>query len=1048
MAAKNSRDVRLGIGIDVDGTTDVKALAGSVRDLGASGAGLPAAFAETAAALDQLTAATREAREAEGAARAGVKADAAALAAKRDELARLKVGTDAAGRSTAEYLATERALKLAVIEGGAALRAKRQALADAATAARTAAAAESALRAELTATVAAHRQVTTAARTAGEAQAGAAEGVERLRGQLSALRDVAALALGGSLVGGLARDLGETADAYSNLAARTKLATESSTDFQATFAEIFEVAKRTGASVESVGAAFTRIAQAGKTVGLGATDALRLVETLTQAVQLSGASAQEAQSAVQQLGQAIGSGKLAGDELRSILENAPVLAKALADGLGVAVGQLKSLGEAGELTSEKVISALQGQSAALAAQFQSLPPTIERAVNNLSTAWGQYVGEVDKATGASGTAARAITALGENLDTLAALLFSAGKAAAAYAAINLARGLLDTATAARATTAAVAAQTAAVEANTVAARANAVAGATAAAQVGRFAALLGTLKLVSLVGILTNFREVGTAIGEGIAKLQGYDRATQDLERNQRADEQARRANAQATAELAQRLQLARDQAFGLTDQSRRLSAEFTNVTTKGGEVSTALEAITKALDLGSLDGIQNAGIALDDLARKGLVTGAQIRDSLAAALKSEDLAVFRTNAQAAFEGSEQGARRLAAAIDAVATESLRRAGTSLAELTTGFSTTATKAINDFDALAQTLDDIKANSDDAGRALAGSLDKALAAASTERAVRAVIERLTEMGDAGRISGDQLADGLDRARKKLDDLIPGVQSLDEALRAFGLQTTAQVQATAERLGAAYEQISDSVQVSLADQRRAFDQWAAAAIAANRGIEPSAVAVQRAMLEIREAAAAAGTGIEDGMRRGGRGVDDLTGKVDRLGNRLNAAAGSLSSLLETRNRQIDTDAAAEAKKSGADSAELGRQATDYVNSPAFKLAQKQKAGTLGAADVPAAQQNLDAASFNLQTAQQNLTRYSAAGYESVLREFIQARQILEGAQKFNSATAVSTTHKVEISLAGRQRVINAASAGDARSLSDLLEELGELAGRAGP
>lgn len=1052
MAANNSRDVRLGLGVDVDGTGDVTALAGSVRDLGTAGAGLPAAFNETAAALEQLTAKTREAREADGTARAGVKADAAALAAKRDELSRLKASTDAAGRSTAEYLATERALKLAIIDGGTALRVKRQALADAATAARTAAAAESALRAELTASVAAYRQVSTAARTAGEAQAGAASGVEQLKGQLSALRDVAALALGGSLVGGLARDLGETADAFAGLSARVKIATGDNAGFADTLQGVFDVAQRTGTAVDDVGQLFTKLVVAGKQLNITNADALKLTETITQATALSGASTESANAAIVQLSQGLSAGTLRGEELNSVLEQAPRLARALADGLGVTTGELKKLGETGSLTSAQVLSALQGQSAALQAEFDQLPPTIGRAITSLSNNWTAYVGEVDKATGASGTAARAITALGNNLESLGALLFSAGKAAAAYTAINLARSFLDTATAARATTAAVAAQTVAVQANTAATTANAAAGATAAAQVGRFAALLGTLKLVSLVGIVTNFREIGTAIGEGIAKLQGYDRATQELERNQRADEQARRANAQATAELAQRLQLASDASFGLTDQSRKLTGEFTNVVKKGAEVQAGLDAITKALDLGSLDGIRSAGIALDDLARKGLISGAQIRDALTAALKPEDLNVFKTNALAAFDGSEQGARRLAAAIDAIATESLRRAGTSLEELTTGFSRTATTALNDFDALAQTLDDLKVNSDDTGRALAGSLDKALSAASTERAVRAVIDRLTEMGDAGRISGEQVVDGLDRARKKLDDLKPGIQGLDEALRAFGLQTTAQVQATAERLGAAYEQISNAATVSLADQRRAFDQWAAAAIAANRGIEPSAVAVQRAMLEIREAAAAAGTGIEEGMRRGGRGVDDLTGKVDRLGNRLNATAGSLSTLLEARNKQIDIDAAAAARKSGADSAELGRQATGYLNSPAFKLAQKQKAGTLGAADVPAAQQNFDAASFNLQTAQRNQTQYSFDGFGSILKQFNEARQILEDAQKFSTAQAAgaaqSTTHKVEINLGGTRRVINAATAGDARSLSDLLELIGDAASRAGP
>lgn len=1051
MARNNSRDVRLGLAIDVSGDDDVDALSGSLRGLGTAGAALPAAFTETAAAIDRATTKTRELREVEGAARIEVRAEAAALAAKRDELARLRAESDRAARSTAEFVATERALKLAQIEGATALRQKRQALAEATAAARTAAAAESGLRAEYTAAAAAYRQIGSAATSAGNAARTSLAGVGE---QLRTIQQAAAAVVGGQLLGGLIGDIGRTADAYAGLSARIKIATGDNGSFATSLQGVFDIAQRTGTAVDDVGSLFTKLVTAGKQLNLSNADALRLTESITQATALSGGSAQSANAAIVQFSQGLSAGTLRGEELNSVLEQSPRLARALADGLGVATGQLKKLGETGALTSAQVIAALQGQSAALQAEFDQLPPTIGRAITSLSNNWTQYIGSVDKATGASTTAARAITAIGNNLETLGALLLSAGKAATAYAAINLARSFIDTATAARASAVAVAAQTVAVEANTVATRANALASATAAAGAGRFASLLGSIKLISLVGVVTNLREIGTAIGEGAAKLAGYDKASKELERTQRADEAARRANAQATAELAQKLQLASDASFGFTAQSRKLVGEFNTIISKGGEVSTALDAVTKALDLGSLDGIRSAGIALDDLARKGLVSGAQVRDALAAALKNEDLAVFRTNAQAAFDGSEQGARRLQAAIDAITNESLRRAGTSLDELSTGFSRTATSALNDFDALAQGLDDLKVTSNEAGRALASSLDKALAAASTERAVAAVVDRLVEMGETGRVSGEQVAAGLEKARQKLDDLKPGINSLDEALRAFGLQTEGQIQATAGKLASAYQQIASSARISLADQRRAFDQWATAAIAANRGIEPSAVAVARAILEIREAAAEAGKGIEEGTRRGGRGVDELSGKVGRLRDQLTATAGSLSSLLEARNRQIDLDAIAGARKSGADSAELGRQATEFVNSPAAQLDAKRRRNQLSADDLPAARQNLDAASFNLQTAQRNQTQYSFDGFTSILRQFNEARQLLEDVEGAAAraaptpATVTPTTvHRVEISMDGTKRTVNTASANDARSLTDLLASLGEASRRAG-
>jgi len=1035
VATDSRRDVTLGIEVQTAGEQNVTALGTALRDLAGDGKALPPAFAEAAAGVDKLTAATTAARAAEAAARAELREQAAALATKRDDLARLKASSDAATRATQEYQQAERALKLALVDGTAALREKKQGLSDASAAARSAATAEAALKSELNAAVAAYRQIGTAATSAGDLQTTAnrkvAGSLDQIKGQLDALRNVAGLALGGSIVGSLASDLAHTADAYSNLSARIKLVTGDGAAFNAAFKGVEEVAQRTNTSLQATGELFGRIAAAGKTLGVTNADALRLTETINQALVISGASAESSSAAVTQLLQALQSGVLRGDEFNSVMEQSPRLAKALADGLGLTTSELRKLAEAGQLTATTVIQSLQGQSAALQSEFDKIPLTIGRSIQSLSNAWTVYVGEANSAGGASVTVAKAIGLVASNLDTLGTLLYSAGKAALAYQAVKLAATFLDIGAAARVSAVAVTAQTAAVVANTVAAQANAVAGAQAAASVGRFTALLGTLKLFSFVGIVTNFREIGTAIGEGAAKLMGYDKPLRDLEIATKADAEAARANAAAKAQLAQALQLAADKVLGLTDQSRKLVAEFTDTVAKGGEVSDALGKVSKALELGNLDGIRNAGTALDVLAQRGVLSGAQIRDALAAALSTTDLNVFRINALAAFDKTEQGVRRLQTAIDAIATESLRRAGSSLDELTTGFSKGATSAINDLDALARTLKDLKLTGDDAGRALGTALDKALSAATTERAVKAVIDRFKELGEQGSITGEQLSDGLEKARKKLDDLKPGINSLGEALRAFGLQTREELQATADKLGAAYREIGNSTAVSLAEQRKAFEQWSTAAIAANGGVESSAVKVARTMLEIKEAAlgagvagAAAGKATAAGFDAAGVAIDAAATSLDRF----SAAA------TKARNASVQSVLGRNTDASGFATDASGNRIT----------ASTQGSGPAGS--------KFDQMLYNRDALYARSTDRGGGFVDPNNPRYWSGGGTTAPAPTGPTATPGSanggSSHTVTINLGGQAASVNTASAADGARLASLLRQLGTAASRTYP
>lgn len=1040
----NRRDVTLGIGVETTGEPKLTDLAAAVRDVGAAGKDAAVGAEALGRELEALARVTAEKRSAESAARADVLATRKALDDQRTALERLRAESDKATRGTAEFADRERALKLAVIDGRQALRDKQAALTAAADASRTAAVAEATFEQQIKRTAAATREQASSSVAASKA-------VTDLRGSLDTLRNVALAATGGTLIGSLARDLGETADSVANLRARLQLVVGDGPVLEAAYQGVLDVAQRTGAALETTGTLFARIVQSGKEFGLTQRDALALTEAINEAVAVSGTSAQASDAALTQLIQGLQSGVLRGEEFNSIMEQAPRLARALADGLAVTTGELRKMAAAGALTTDVVIGALQGQAETLRREYETLPPTIGRALQSLSTAWSDFVGDVDRATSTSTTAAAAIKALADNLDTVAGVLFGLGKAAAAYQALKFAGTLLEAATAARAVTVATTAATAATVANTAATVANAAAQGASVAAAGRLAGILSMIKGFTFLAVVTNLKEIGTAIGENIAKWRGADKALLDLERTQRADEAASRANAAAKAALAQATQQATDRALGLTKESKALITEFDGVITKGESVADALTKIGKALDLSDVRGIAIAGTALDALAVRGKITADQLRETLGGALKGIDLGVFEAQARAAFDGTEQGARRLAAALDALAGESLRRVGTSARELETGFSAAARSAINDVDALAAALAALGDSTEDTGRALATGLDKATAAASTERAVRAVIERIQELGRTGQLAGDLLTASLEKARAKLDELRPGVNSLSEALRAFGLKTREELQGTAEKLGAAYRVLANDVTISLADKAAAFAKYAEAAIRANGGIESSEVRLQRQILQNRLEAAGLGDTLTDSMRRAGKATDEATAAQRRLGAAM-ASVSATAGRIGTGGVQPG-DVRDENGRTAAELERLREQGGPVDASYNFQIRDRlAKGDSFTAEDIPTLQNALRAMQENINAS----VRGTGGFYDTATRRddnmwlvlFQRALEKAQGAALLprpgvpppapSGATGGAQGLAVNVFIGNQRRTVNVASQSDADALIKALEE----------
>ena len=265
-------------------------------------------------------------------------------------------------------------------------------------------------------------------------------GIQAIGGSVSQalgpLRDFGALLAATAGLGG-AKELLDRADAYTRLTNQLRVATQGEKEYQAALEAVVAVARRSNADLDSTANLYGKIAQNAETLGLSQGQVADVTELVAKAMQLSGAEASAASGAILQLGQALGSGALRGDEFNSIMEASPKLMEALAAGLGVAVGELRAMAEAGQLTSDRVVKALLTQKVAIDEVYGKLPQTVGQAMTGLANAGTLFVGKLNEQTGATQSLASGLKFLAENMDAVAALMGAAFAASLAKGTIAL-----------------------------------------------------------------------------------------------------------------------------------------------------------------------------------------------------------------------------------------------------------------------------------------------------------------------------------------------------------------------------------------------------------------------------------------------------------------------------------------------------------------------------------------------------------------------------------------------------------------------------------
>lgn len=155
--------------------------------------------------------------------------------------------------------------------------------------------------------------------------------------------------------------------------------------------DLYDTASRTRAPADATFMLYNRIALSG--VKASNERIRRFVESFNKVTAISGTTGQENRAVMLQLAQGMGSNRLGGDEFRSISEQAPLFKYMLAKGLGVNPGALKEMGAKGELTAEKILTAMEKMQDKIDFIFKEAPLTIDQSLNILQNRWSKLVNE-------------------------------------------------------------------------------------------------------------------------------------------------------------------------------------------------------------------------------------------------------------------------------------------------------------------------------------------------------------------------------------------------------------------------------------------------------------------------------------------------------------------------------------------------------------------------------------------------------------------------------------------------------------------------------
>ncbi|MGS8100449.1 tape measure protein [Providencia sp. PROV_01] len=187
---------------------------------------------------------------------------------------------------------------------------------------------------------------------------------------------------------------------------------------------VFDISQKTRSSLNGTATLYARLERGTREYNTSAADLIKLTTIINQGFVVSGATAQEAENAIIQLSQGIASGVLRGEEFNSVAEQGSRLMVALADSLGVGIGELRAMAAQGKLTTDVVVNGLLSQGNSIGKEFANTTATMSQSIQTAGNNLTKFFGESTTVQTGISVFNSAIITISENMNVVSGVLIS------------------------------------------------------------------------------------------------------------------------------------------------------------------------------------------------------------------------------------------------------------------------------------------------------------------------------------------------------------------------------------------------------------------------------------------------------------------------------------------------------------------------------------------------------------------------------------------------------------------------------------------------
>ncbi|KVX03971.1 phage tail tape measure protein [Alcaligenes phenolicus] len=236
-----------------------------------------------------------------------------------------------------------------------------------------------------------------------------------------------------ALAGFSAMHVIDAADNWGQYASRMRMATETADEYEHAQQRMAQSAQLTFRAINETREAFIQLSPVLREMGLSLDQSIDAVDAFSGLLVVNGANAERGAAAMEALAKSFQRGRVDAQAWMTIYSTADTIVEHLAKSSGKTAAEIRQLGVEGKISAEMMAKALVSAYEPVIKQVESMPTTVRDALTNLNTAFGEYIGWQNEASGATAALASGLGLLGENLNgVLNAGLVVGGAALAAY----------------------------------------------------------------------------------------------------------------------------------------------------------------------------------------------------------------------------------------------------------------------------------------------------------------------------------------------------------------------------------------------------------------------------------------------------------------------------------------------------------------------------------------------------------------------------------------------------------------------------------------